>query len=246
LAKLQLIFDGKIKQEYDLNKSETSIGRHSSNDIVIDNRGISGRHALIQLSDDKYVLKDLDSTNGTKLNGKKISVAELSHGDHINLFKHTLNFVLISAQQETQQESAVPSHSSDSVDPDATIMLDAKHINHMVSNYKTDKKVEKKSGKNNEFINQPVLEVTSADEVSTIALSNKPILIGKKANCHINTRGWLFAPAISAVIKKDMSGMYTIKPETVIKLNGKKTKDKQILKNGDRILIRNTLIVVII
>ena len=246
MAKLQLIFDGKIKQEYELNKSETFIGRHPSNEIVIENRGVSGKHAVIQVNDDKYIIKDLDSTNGNKLNGKKISSAELSHGDHINLFKHTLNFVLVSAQQNTHQENAVPSHSSESIDPDATIMLDAKHINSAVSGYKVDNKIGEKSAENKEFINQPVLEITSADEVNTIVLSNKPILIGKKSNCQIHTGGWLFTPAISAVIKKDMSGMYTIKPEITIKLNGKKIKDKQILKNGDRILIRNTLIVVMI
>ncbi|MFK5892087.1 MAG: FHA domain-containing protein [Pseudomonadota bacterium] len=246
MAKLQLIFDGKIKQEYELNKAETSIGRSPSNDIVIDNRGVSGKHALIVLTDNNYILKDLDSTNGTKLNGKKVSRVELNHGDHINLFKHTLNFVLVSAEQQAHQEGTVPSHSSNSIDPDATIMLDAKHVKKMVSNYKNEKKTEIKTGQNKDFINQPVLEITSADEVNTIVLSNKSILIGKQDNCHIQTGGWLFTPAISAVIKKDMSGMYTIKPETTIKLNGKKIKDKQLLKNGDRILIRNTLIVVMI
>jgi len=242
LAKLQLIFGGQIKQEHELNKPEISIGRNASNDIVIENRGVSGKHAVILMDGEKFILKDLDSTNGTKLNGNKITSAELAHGDHINLFKHTLNFVLVSSEQSTNKEGTVPSHSANNVDPDATIMLDANHINKMVSDYKP----EKKSADDKTAMNQPLLEVTSADGVNTIPLSNKALLIGKNKNCDIQTGGWLFSPAISAVIKKDMSGMYTIKPETTIKLNNKKIKNKHILKNGDQILVRNTLIIFIV
>jgi len=242
LAKLQLIFGGQIKQEYELNKAEVSIGRNKSNDIVIENRGISGKHAVIQMDGEKFILKDLDSTNGTKLNGKKVTLVELTHGDHINLFKHTLNFVLVSTDNNVNDGDTVPSHSANNVDPDATIMLDANHINNMVSDYKP----EKKAGEEKTSINQPLLEVTSADGVNTIPLSNKALLIGKNKNCDIQTGGWIFSPSISAVIKKDMSGMYTIKPETPIKLNNKKIKNKHILKNGDQILIRNTLIIFII
>jgi len=242
LAKIQLIFDGQIKQEYELNKAEMFIGRHASNDIVIENRGVSGKHAVIQTQDDKFIIKDLESTNGTKLNGKKISSAELTHGDHINLFKHTLNFVLVSSEQSSSVESTVPAHSAANVDPDSTIMLDANHIDKMVSGYKA----EKKEGTNKSSTTQPLLEVTSAEGVNTITLSNKAIVIGKKDSCDIQTGGWFLTPAISAVIKKDMSGMYIIKPETTIKLNNKKVKNKHILKNGDQILIRNTVIIFII
>jgi predicted component of type VI protein secretion system len=242
LAKLQLIFAGQIKQEYELSKPELTIGRHSSNDIVIENRGVSGKHAVIQMQGEDFILKDLDSTNGTKLNGKKITSAELRHGDHINLFKHTLNFVLVSSEQMINKENTVPAHSENSVDPDSTIMLDANHIKNMVSDYKP----EKKAGDNRGSSNQPLLEITSADGVNTIPLSNKAILIGKTDNSDINTGGWFFTPKISAVIKKDMSGMYTINPETTIKLNDKKIKNKHILKNGDQILVKNTLIIFII
>ncbi len=236
MAKIQLIFDGEIRKEYELNKVETTIGRNFSNDIVIDNMGVSSKHAVIQFKDDKYFLKDLDSTNGTKLNGNKISMVELTHGDHINLFKHVLNFVLVSKKQ-----SDIPPESC-RVDPDATIMLDARQLNNMVSAYKT----KKKNDDNNAFVNQPVLKVTSVDDENTIVLSNKPIIIGKKENCQIQTGGWLFTPKISAVINKNMSGMFIIKPETTIKLNGKKTREKHILKNGDQILIKNTLIAVLL
>ncbi len=239
MAKLQLIFDGKIKQEYELNKVEMYIGRNPSNDIVIENRGVSGKHAVIISQGDEYLLKDLDSTNGTKLNGKKINTIKLQHGDHINLFKHTLNILLLSNELLDSNNSDVPSLSLNKDDPDATIMLDASQIEKTGLSYKS---IKAKDNKQNVY-NKPRLEVTSADESNTIILSKKPVLIGKKNSCHVHTGGWIFSPAISAVVKRDMSGMYTINPETTIKLNDKKIKSKQLLKNGDRILIRDTLII---
>ncbi|MFK5986386.1 MAG: FHA domain-containing protein [Pseudomonadota bacterium] len=241
MAKLQLIFDGKIKREYDLNKTELYIGRHPSNDIIIDNKGVSGKHAVVYVEGKDFIVKDLDSTNGTKLNGKKITSAKLHHGDHINLFKHTLNFILLNEKNDPA-ENLVAGNLSNSVNPDATIMLDANQINNMGSAYKATKN----TSDNKNTLNQPRLEVTSADQIKTIILSNKSVLIGKKENCDIQTGGWLFTPAISALIKKDMTGMYTIKPETAIKLNDKKIKDKQLLQNGDRILVRDTLIIFMI
>jgi pSer/pThr/pTyr-binding forkhead associated (FHA) protein len=280
LAKLQLIYAGQIQQEFELSKSDYYIGRQQTNEITIDNRGVSGKHAVVQFIDGEYVLKDLESTNGTKVNGKKVSSAVLKHGDKINLFKHTLSFVLVSAEQNKNKQSTVPNHSSTTVDPDATIMLDSSQITNMTSASKiessttmnesstaknkssttinesstiikesqvvSDTNTKPKKEKNNDSFKQPMLEVTSADEIKKVILSNKAIIIGKKESCDIHTGGWFFTPAISAVIKKDMSGKYTIKPETSISVNDIKTKEKHTLKNGDRIVIKNTVIMVML
>jgi pSer/pThr/pTyr-binding forkhead associated (FHA) protein len=252
LAKLQLIYAGKIQQEFDLSKDDCHIGRQPVNEITIENRGVSGKHAVLQFINDEYVLNDLESTNGTKVNGKKISSVVLKHGDKINLFKHTLHFVLGPAEQNENQESTVPSHSLTTVDPDATIMMDSRQINKISSFSKkeqnsTSAKISKQNNEeNNNSFKQPMLEVTSADEIKKVILSNKAIIIGKKASCDIHTGGWFFTPSIAAVIKKDMSGMYAIRPETIITLNDKKIKEKHILKNGDRILIKNTVIMVML
>jgi len=227
-----LVFDGQVKQEFKVDKNEFKIGRHADNDVVIDNRSISGKHAIIIRKGDEYLVKDLDSTNGTKVNGHKVKAVQLKHGDHIGLVKHTLIFQLISDPALDGEKTLSVSHSQP-VSGDETVMLNSSQIENMVSQYKGDDGNESTA---------PRLEVTTADNIFTLSIKDKPILIGKNKNCHINTGGWLFTPSISAVIRRDMSGTYSIKPETVIKINGKKIRNKQLLKNNDQILVRDTLI----
>lgn len=71
-----------------------SIGRKASNDIVIDNMAVSGNHARIEAVASTFVIRDLDSTNGTFVNKKKVSMHNLRHRDLILIGKHTLLFDL--------------------------------------------------------------------------------------------------------------------------------------------------------
>jgi len=72
---------------YDLTAGETLIGRNPTTDITLLDEGISREHAVI-LSDEEnggHVIEDLQSTNGTKVNGKRVRSAELQHGDEIQI-----------------------------------------------------------------------------------------------------------------------------------------------------------------
>ncbi|WP_163340458.1 FHA domain-containing protein [Desulfopila sp. IMCC35008] len=71
-----------------------SIGRKTTNDIVIDNMAVSGSHARIEAVASTFVIRDLDSTNGTFVNKKKVSMHNLRHRDLILIGKHTLLFDL--------------------------------------------------------------------------------------------------------------------------------------------------------
>ena len=73
--------------------SQITIGRASDNSVVIDNKLASRHHAMIQRIKDDYYLKDLDSTNGTLLNGQKIQSGKyfkLHSGDKITIGKTEL------------------------------------------------------------------------------------------------------------------------------------------------------------
>ena len=61
----------------------TTIGRAPLNQIVIDNPAVSAQHAIIARSDECYRLKDLNSTNGTKVNDVSITDVALQDGDKI-------------------------------------------------------------------------------------------------------------------------------------------------------------------
>ncbi|HEX5648298.1 MAG TPA: FHA domain-containing protein [Steroidobacteraceae bacterium] len=93
MARLVLHLDGQTLAEYNMSKERYTIGRLPDNDIRIDNAAVSGHHALvINILNDSF-LEDLNSTNGTYVNGKIIKKHALQHGDVITVGHHALRFV---------------------------------------------------------------------------------------------------------------------------------------------------------
>ncbi|CAN5175423.1 hypothetical protein BH24PSE2_BH24PSE2_21150 [soil metagenome] len=93
MARLILSLDGQVLAEYNMNKERYTVGRLPDNDIRIDNAAVSGHHSLvINILNDSF-LEDLNSTNGTYVNGKLIKKHALQHGDVITIGHHQLRFV---------------------------------------------------------------------------------------------------------------------------------------------------------
>jgi pSer/pThr/pTyr-binding forkhead associated (FHA) protein len=93
MARLILTLDGQVLAEYNMNKERYTVGRLPDNDIRIDNPAVSGHHSLIiNILNDSF-LEDLNSTNGTYVNGKLIKKHALQHGDVITVGHHQLRFV---------------------------------------------------------------------------------------------------------------------------------------------------------
>ncbi|GBG01071.1 hypothetical protein AZSI13_03980 [Azospira sp. I13] len=93
MAKLILSMDGLVLKEIPLTKERMTIGRKPHNDIQIDNLAISGEHAaLVTILNDSF-LEDLNSTNGTLVNGQPIKKHFLQNGDVIELGKYKLKYI---------------------------------------------------------------------------------------------------------------------------------------------------------
>jgi len=93
MARLVLSLDGQTLAEYNMSKERYTVGRLPDNDIRIDNAAVSGHHALIiNILNDSF-LEDLNSTNGTYVNGKIIKKHALQHGDVITVGHHALRFI---------------------------------------------------------------------------------------------------------------------------------------------------------
>jgi pSer/pThr/pTyr-binding forkhead associated (FHA) protein len=93
MARLVLSLDGQVLAEYNMSKERYTLGRLPDNDIRIDNPAVSGHHALvINILNDSF-LEDLNSTNGTYVNGKIIKKHALQNGDTITVGHHSLRFV---------------------------------------------------------------------------------------------------------------------------------------------------------
>ena len=93
MARLVLSMDGLVLKEIPLDKQRTTIGRRAVNDIQIDNLAVSGEHAaIVSILDDAF-LEDLDSTNGTLVNGQPVKKHVLRHNDVIEIGKYRLKYM---------------------------------------------------------------------------------------------------------------------------------------------------------
>lgn len=95
-GRLEILNGGFEGMTYELDADEVVIGRNPTTDITLLDEGISREHALVLFDEDApgYVIEDLASTNGTKVNGKRIRSAPLAEGDEIQIGQTLFRFVL--------------------------------------------------------------------------------------------------------------------------------------------------------
>jgi pSer/pThr/pTyr-binding forkhead associated (FHA) protein len=93
MPKMIVSIDGVVIKEVQLTKVKTTLGRRPYNDIVIDNLAVSGEHALIEMQGNEVFLEDLNSTNGTYVNGKAVKKQLLQNGDAVEVGKYKIKFV---------------------------------------------------------------------------------------------------------------------------------------------------------
>jgi hypothetical protein len=117
MAKLILSFHGSSVGETELSKEYTTIGRKPDNDIQVDNLAVSGHHARVIRIINDFFLEDLDSTNGTSVNGSPVRKHALQDGDRIDIGKHQLQFI-----NEAQEDQAD--------DLEKTVVMNFQAMNH--------------------------------------------------------------------------------------------------------------------
>jgi pSer/pThr/pTyr-binding forkhead associated (FHA) protein len=113
MGKLVVSLDGVVIKEVQLTKDKTTLGRRPYNDIVIDNLAVSGEHAVLQMLGVDVFIEDLNSTNGTYINGKAIKKQLLVHSDTVEIGKYKIKFLVADgtdyeATQVVRHGSAAP------------------------------------------------------------------------------------------------------------------------------------------
>lgn len=92
MPKITITMDGAVIREVELTKTRTALGRRPYNDVVIENLAVSGEHAALHLQDTDVSIEDLNSTNGTFVNGKVVKKQLLRFGDTIEIGKYKVFF----------------------------------------------------------------------------------------------------------------------------------------------------------
>jgi len=136
MPKLIVSLPDGTENTHDLTEEVITIGREPDNTIQIDAGSVSGYHAQITLVDKHYELKDLNSTNGTRVNGQTFSKWQLVNGDKIRFGEIGVAYVS-EAQGETRP---MPEAATVSITPAETSQRPANFSN--ASPFKT-KKVKK-------------------------------------------------------------------------------------------------------
>ena len=92
MPKMIVSIDGVVIKEVQLTKDRTSLGRRPYNDVVIDNLAVSGEHAVLQMLGSEVHLEDLNSTNGTYVNGKAVKKQLLLNNDVVEIGKYKIKY----------------------------------------------------------------------------------------------------------------------------------------------------------
>lgn len=92
MGKLVITDNNGVTTDFELKTEKVTLGRQTSNDIVLNDKAVSGRHAAIVTILDDSFLEDLDSTNGTQVNGQPVTKHALVHGDVITIGRNSLRY----------------------------------------------------------------------------------------------------------------------------------------------------------
>jgi pSer/pThr/pTyr-binding forkhead associated (FHA) protein len=107
MGKLVITDNNGVTTQFDLSAERVTIGRAAGNDIVLNDKATSGRHAAIVTILEDSFLEDLDSTNGTQVNGTPVTKHPLAHGDVITIGRNTLRFFTAEASEAEMDKTMI-------------------------------------------------------------------------------------------------------------------------------------------
>ena len=223
MARIILMFNKQVVKEYPLMKESVTIGRNEDNTITIDNLAVSGYHARIDPAGPDFILTDLQSTNGTFVNDKKIVSHKLAHGDNVIVGKHVILFVGTGKEAETGAEGK-------KMDMDKTMMLDTAKQKELLAKQQGAMQAAKATQKIG------VISFLEGADLGEIELTKKLTKIGKADTSEIRLPG-LFMPSTAATISRRPSGYTITSMAGKLKVNGAVVKDNVALKEFDMIEI---------
>jgi pSer/pThr/pTyr-binding forkhead associated (FHA) protein len=225
------MFENKLIDQYALEYGyPLTIGRKDSNHIVINNLAVSANHARVEFKQDGVFITDLDSKNGTFVNGLTVTTGQLKDGDEIIIGKHRLYFSDSDGGRRVMgNESPAPPTVLDS-----TMVLDTTKHRDMLSNIITGS-VNPGAAKRKAPI--PVLLYIKGGE-GKVVLRNKFTRIGKHETNDIIVSGLFVGDRAATVTKRD-NGYYIshMKGWARTRVNGKKIREPRKLEHGDIITL---------
>jgi pSer/pThr/pTyr-binding forkhead associated (FHA) protein len=218
VAEVFLKYKDDVIKKIPLEKDITTIGRKVENDIQIDNLAVSGFHAMSVREGEQMLIEDLNSLNGTFVNGMKVSRHVLSNGDVVLIGTHTLDFVISESIEIEKKDVQTRDHLLDE-----TVILEPEEQQKILA---STEKLEVIGG---------FIIVEGSTDKNDYLIKERVAAIGKDDHAGIRLKGF-FAPKVAALINRRREG-YFISPSSgkIMKVNGEKISRRHDLKDGDMV-----------
>ncbi len=209
---VELIEEGVLRGRFPVGERLT-IGRETTNDIVLEEAGVSREHALIEKKGDKYIIKDLESANGTYFKGIRIETKELFDGDEIRIRRYILKFHRPEQKKDKPREDTARRPESEESEAPVLELEPALEF------------------KESRAHSRAYLQL----EDGTIHRLGSITTIGKDEDADIRVEGLLVAKRHAVIVKgRDVYKIIRKGGLTSLKINGQKLAEK-VLQDGDTI-----------
>lgn len=226
MASLTLQFEDSVVQEYGVGPTVT-IGRLRDNSIVIDHPSVSSHHACVFHDGTEFVLEDLQSTNGTLVNNRRVSRCKLQHGDVVVVGKHTLVFNQLADGPMARSEAELMIPSQD----ETAFVDDQKHQRLMTILMNAEARAASGDAETPGTVG--VLRVVAGDaDRSEYVLEGHTSLIGRAKWTLIRLKGW-FTPDVSVAITRNRHGYVATRFAGKVLINNQPMNGRYDLKDGD-------------
>ena len=239
MARLTLQHQDRVLKEYAIGRMAT-IGRQADNTIVIDSPAVSSHHASLFNDGGLLAVEDLQSTNGTFVNGVRVSRKILKHGDVVQVGTHCLMLDQMSegdAQRPDNVGELTPSQG-------ATVFIDKRTLVGKLMQSETDARkydallarltdVETAARRATTDPQTAVLRVIAGRADQTVyRLDAQTTMIGKTPSRRVPLRGW-FKPQLALAISRNRQGYVATWLGGVVIIDSKPINGRHELKNGD-------------
>jgi pSer/pThr/pTyr-binding forkhead associated (FHA) protein len=250
MARLTVQCEDQGSKEFVVGKSAT-IGRLPDNTVVLDNPAVSSHHACVFRDGEQLVVEDLQSTNGTLVNGTRITRHVLKDGDVLLIGKHKL--VLdqggeVEAVAASNVESSVPNQGE-------TVFLDTRTVLEKLavdsdSYKKYDMLLARLKDVETYGVTVPGTEAGTVGVLrvldgrapqSAYQLDAHTSLIGRGKSSLVRLQGW-FKPNLAVVITRNRQGYVATLLRGKTLINNKPVSGRYELKDGDILSVSGLLL----
>lgn len=229
MSKLVLKFENSVLTEKPVDATEVSIGRSPDNGLVIDNPSVSHYHARVFKEEDRLMLEDFGSLNGTFVNGQRIQMVRLNPGDSVAIGKHT---IVVTESRDVDGPNARGAGSMAATPKmNETVMLDTKARRELLQQVAA-------SGESSQPAPARVRVATlvvrkGRTDQREYMLTDKLTVIGKSAMATIKLKGWFAPKAAAQINRREDNSYYVGAADKVPTVNGHRIIRPAQLSTGD-------------